>query len=56
MTEFEKATLKQRAPLSSAAAEKVFGYRPRYSLRDGIKSYAELYTAFKKHAHSLAST
>ena len=32
MTEFEKATLKQRAPLSWAAAEQVFGYRPRYSL------------------------
>ena len=54
MTEFEKATLKQRAPLSWAAAEKVFGYRPRYSLRDGIKSYADLYTAFK--THPLAST
>jgi nucleoside-diphosphate-sugar epimerase len=56
MTEFETATLKQRAPLSWAAAEKVFGYRPRYSLRDGIKRYAELFTAFKKHARSLAST
>ncbi|MFY9761749.1 MAG: NAD(P)-dependent oxidoreductase [Xanthobacteraceae bacterium] len=54
MTEFEKATLKQRAPLSWAAAEKVFGYRPRYSLRDGIKSYAEFYTAFK--TRPLAST
>lgn len=56
MTEFEKATLKQRAPLSWAKAEKVFGYRPRYSLRQGIESYAELYTAFKKHSPPLAST
>jgi nucleoside-diphosphate-sugar epimerase len=54
MTEFENATLRQRAPLSWAAAEKVFGYRPRYSLSDGIKSYAEFYTAFK--TPSLAST
>ena len=38
MTEFETATLKQRAPLSWTAAEKIFGYRPRYSLRDGIKT------------------
>jgi nucleoside-diphosphate-sugar epimerase len=48
MTEFETATLKQRAPLSWANAEKTFGYRPRYSLQQGIKRYAELYTAFKK--------
>ncbi len=57
MTEFEKATLKQRAPLSWAAAEKAFGYRPRYSLRQGIKRYAELYAAFQEqHASPLAST
>ncbi|MFZ0524667.1 MAG: NAD(P)-dependent oxidoreductase [Xanthobacteraceae bacterium] len=56
MTEFETATLKQRAPLSWAAAEKVFGYRPRYSLRQGIKSYAEFFTAFKKHAWPVVST
>jgi UDP-glucose 4-epimerase len=56
MTEFEMATLKQRAPLSWANAEKTFGYRPRYSLTQGIKHYAELYTAFKRRARPLAST
>ena len=56
MTEFETATLKQRAPLSWTAAEKVFGYRPRYSLRDGIKSYAEFCAAFKNHPCPVAST
>lgn len=48
MTVFEMATLKQRAPLSWADAEKAFGYRPRYSLQEGIRRYAEFYTAFKK--------
>jgi nucleoside-diphosphate-sugar epimerase len=52
MTEFEKATLKQRAPLSWASAEKVFGYKPRYSLHQGIKRYAEIYTAFKSGGRS----
>jgi nucleoside-diphosphate-sugar epimerase len=52
MTEFEKATLKQRAPLSWACAEKVFGYKPRYSLHQGIKRYAEIYTAFKSGGRS----
>ena len=42
--------------MSWANAEKTFGYRPRYSLTQGIKSYAELYTAFKKSARPLAST
>jgi nucleoside-diphosphate-sugar epimerase len=46
MTDFEKATLKQRAPLSYASAKKVFGYEPHYTLRQGIKKYAELYAAF----------
>jgi UDP-glucose 4-epimerase len=48
MTDFEKATLKQRAPLPYASAKKAFGYEPRYTLQQGIKKYAELYTAFKK--------
>jgi len=52
MTEFEKATLKQRAPLSSACAEKVFGYKSRYSLRQGIKRYAEIYSDFKSGGRS----
>ncbi|MGC2121992.1 MAG: NAD(P)-dependent oxidoreductase [Xanthobacteraceae bacterium] len=47
MTDFEKATLKQRAPLSSACAEKTFGYKSHYSLRQGIKRYAEIYSAFR---------
>ena len=48
MTDFETATLRQRAPLTSAGAEKVFGYRSRYSLREGIKAYAALYAAFSR--------
>lgn len=47
MTEFETATVKQRAPLSSARAEQTFGYKSRYPLLDGIKRYAEIYTEFK---------
>lgn len=47
MTDFEQATLKQRAPLSSACAEKVFGYKSRYPLRQGINAYGEIYRAFK---------
>ncbi|HUI15201.1 MAG TPA: NAD(P)-dependent oxidoreductase [Xanthobacteraceae bacterium] len=56
MTEFEKATLKQRAPLSWAAAEKAFGYRPRYSLRQGIGRYAEFYRTFKKARASVPAS
>jgi len=56
MTGFEQATLKQRAPLSWANAERTFGYRPRYSLRQGIKRYAELYSALKKTGRAIAST
>jgi UDP-glucose 4-epimerase len=47
MTDFETATLRQRAPLNSALAEKVFGYKSRYPLRAGIKAYAAIYAAFK---------
>jgi nucleoside-diphosphate-sugar epimerase len=50
MTEFEQATLRQRAPLPWASANREFGYRPRYSLHEGIKSYAEFYCAYKKTA------
>lgn len=50
MTDFETATLKQRAPLSSARAAKVFGYRSHYPLAEGVKRYAELYSAFKESA------
>jgi nucleoside-diphosphate-sugar epimerase len=56
MTEFEKATLKQRAPLSSARAEKIFGSQSRSPLRQGIKRYAEIYAEFKKTAPPPAST
>jgi UDP-glucose 4-epimerase len=52
MTDFEQATLKQRAPLSSASAEKAFGYRSRYSLRDGIRKYGEIYTRFRAATNS----
>lgn len=47
MTEFETATLRQRAPLDSARAAKVFGYKSRYPLRQGIKAYVDLYAAFR---------
>ncbi len=47
MTEFETATVKQRAPLSSACAAETFGYQSRYPLLQGIKRYAEIYTEFK---------
>jgi UDP-glucose 4-epimerase len=47
MTEFETATLRQRAPLDSTRAGEVFGYKSRYSLRAGIKAYVDLYAAFK---------
>jgi nucleoside-diphosphate-sugar epimerase len=50
MTAFEQATQKQRAPLSSARAEAVFGYKSRYPLREGIRAYAEMVAAFKKSA------
>ena len=56
MTEFEAATQKQRAPLSWAAAKKAFGYQPRYSLTQGIKRYAQLYTAFKNNVRAITST
>ncbi|MGC1779125.1 MAG: NAD(P)-dependent oxidoreductase [Xanthobacteraceae bacterium] len=47
MTEFETATLRQRAPLDSARAEVVFGYKSHYPLRAGIKAYAQTYAAFE---------
>lgn len=47
MTEFETATLKQRAPLPSTSAAKIFGYTSRYPLREGIKRYAEIYAQFE---------
>jgi nucleoside-diphosphate-sugar epimerase len=47
MTEFETATLRQRAPLDSTRAEQVFGYRSQFPLREGIKAYADLYAAWK---------
>ena len=50
MTEFEQATVKQRAPLSSACAEKTFGYKSQYSLRQGLKKYGEICAAFKSGA------
>lgn len=56
MTEFETATLKQRAPLASQCAEQAFGYQSQYPLREGIKSYAEIYNAFKANAPRPAST
>jgi len=52
MTEFETATLRQRAPLDSARAAKVFGHKSRYPLREGIKAYAETYAAFKAEARA----
>jgi len=55
MTEFETATLRQRAPLDSARAAQVFGYESRYALRDGIKAYADLYAAFKADKRPLTA-
>ena len=46
MTEFEQATLRQRAPLSWECAHTSFGYRPQYTIRQGIKRYAEIYGKF----------
>jgi UDP-glucose 4-epimerase len=56
MTEFETATLQQRAPLASAAAEQAFGYKSRYPLREGIRKYGEIYTKFKSSKRAATPT
>jgi len=45
-TPAERANIAQRAPLSSAAALKVFGYAPDYSIDAGIAAYLDDMTRF----------
>jgi UDP-glucose 4-epimerase len=48
LTAVEAANLPQRAPLSSVAAQRTFGFEAEYSIEDGVKDYINRYGRFLK--------
>ncbi len=46
LTPLEAANIAQRAPLTSEAAKRSFGFQPRYSMEQGLREYADMMRRF----------
>ena len=46
LTAVEAANVKQRAPLTSEIAKRVFGFEAKLSIEDGVKEYIDKFSKF----------